>query len=202
MSDPLQEAKLGLSLKEISRSRTPAPDMGRQTGNTSRNGRLRALIDRLAWSIFGLLIATSVCSAGVLSPAELKKVEDLRPMFAGLMGDLVQTSRRTDISGLDADCIKSTIRDLVEISQELSSYEYLITIEKDLTDFGENNSPMRDVVKFAIDKSTNILASERKKLTQLPDQCARSPLASAKAQQALQVVDTTTGILGSIRARF
>jgi len=114
----------------------------------------------------------------------------------------VQTSRRTDISGLDADCIKSTIRDLVEISQELSSYEYLITIEKDLTDFGENNSPMRDVVKFAIDKSTNILASERKKLMQLPDQCARSPLASAKAQQALQVVDTTTGILGSIRARF
>jgi hypothetical protein len=118
-----------------------------------------------------------------------------------LMGDLVQTSRRTDISGVDADCIKSTIHDLIEISQELSSYEYLITIEKDLTDFGEN-SPMRDVVKFAIDKSTNILASERKKLTQLPDQCARSPLASTKTQQALQVVDTTAGVLGSIRSRF
>jgi hypothetical protein len=175
--------------------------MGWQAGNTSRNGRLRALVNRLAWNSVGLLIATNACLAGVLSPAELKKVEDLRPMFAGLMGDLVQTSRRTDISGLDADCIKSTIRDLVEISQELSSYEYLITIEKDLSDFGEN-SPMRDIVKFAIDKSTNILASERKKLTQVPDQCARSPLASAKTQQALQVVDTTAGILGSIRARF
>jgi hypothetical protein len=175
--------------------------MERQTGNASRNASLRGLVTRLAWNIFALLIATNVCSAGVLSPTELKKVEDLRPMFAGLMGDLVQTSRRTDISGLDADCIKSTIRDLVEISQELSSYEYLITIEKDLTDFGEN-SPMRDVVKFAIDKSTNILAGERKKLMHPPDQCARSPLASAKAQQALQVVDTTTGILGSIRARF
>jgi hypothetical protein len=175
--------------------------MERQTGNISRNATLRGLLTRLAWNILGLLIATKVCSAGVLSPAELKKVEDLRPMFAGLMGDLVQTSRRTDISGLDADCIKSTIRDLVEISQELSSYEYLITIEKDLTDFGEN-SPMRDVVKFAIDKSTNILAGERKKLMQPPDQCARSPLASAKAQQTLQVVDTTTGILGSIRSRF
>ena len=115
-------------------------------------------------------------------------------MFAGLMGDLVQTSRRTDISAVDADCIKSTIQDLVEISQELSSYEYLITIEKDLTDFGEN-SPMRDVVKFALDKSTNVLAGERKKLAQPSDQCARSPLGSAKAQQALQVVDTTAGIL-------
>jgi hypothetical protein len=122
-------------------------------------------------------------------------------MFAGLMGDLAQTSRRTDISAVDADCIKSTIQDLVEISQELSSYEYLITIEKDLTDFGEN-SPMRDVVKFALDKSTNVLAGERKKLAQPSDQCARSPLGSAKAQQALQVVDTTAGILASIRARF
>jgi hypothetical protein len=178
-----------------------APDMGRQTANASRNGRLRRLVNWLAWNCCGVLIATNWCLAGVLSQTDLKKVEDLRPMFAGLMGDLVQTSRRTDISGLDADCIKSTIQDLVEISQELSSYEYLITIEKDLTDFGEN-SPMRDIVKFAIDKSTNILASERKKLAQPPEQCTRSPLASAKAQQALQVVDTTAGILGSIRARF
>ncbi len=61
---------------------------------------------------------------------------------------------------------------------------------------------MRDVVKFALDKSTNVLAGERKKLAQPSDQCARSPLGSAKAQQALQVVDTTTGILASIRARF
>jgi hypothetical protein len=175
--------------------------MRRQTGNALRTGTFRALLNRLAWIGSGLLLATDVCLAGVLNQADLKRVEDLRPMFAGLMGDLVQTSRRPDISGVDADCIKSTIHDLIEISQELSSYEYLITIEKDLTDFGEN-SPMRDVVKFAIDKSTNILASERKKLTQLPDQCARSPLASTKTQQALQVVDTTAGVLGSIRSRF
>ena len=179
--------------------------MTRPTGNALRTGVLRALANRLAWNglgpFFGLLLAANVCLAGVLSPADLKKVEDLRPMFAGLMGDLVQTSRRPDISGVDADCIKSTIQDLVEISQELSSYEYLITIEKDLTDFGEN-SPMRDVVKFALDKSTNILASERKKLAEASDRCARSPLGSAKVQQALQVVDTTAGILGSIRSRF
>jgi hypothetical protein len=175
--------------------------MTRQMGNALRRGAFRALANRPAWNVLGLLLATNTCWAGVLSPADLKKVEDLRPLFAGLMGDLVQTSRRTDISGVDADCIKSTIQDLVEISQELSSYEYLITIEKDLTDFGEN-SPMRDVVKFALDKSTNVLAGERKKLAQTPDQCARSPLASAKAQQALQVVDTTAGVLGSIRSRF
>jgi hypothetical protein len=175
--------------------------MKRQTGNALRTGTLRSLANRLAWNGFGLLIATHACLAGVLSQAELTKVENLRPLFSALMGDLVQTSGRSDISAVESECIKSTIQNLMEISQELSSYEYLITIEKDLTDFGDN-SPMRDVVKFAIDKSTILLASERKKLVQTPDQCARSPLASAKTQQALQVMDTTAGILGSIRSRF
>jgi hypothetical protein len=159
----------------------------------------RAWTVRLAWPCLGLLIATNVCLAGVLSQTDLKRVEDLRPMFAGLMGDLVQTSKRPDISAVDTDCVKSTIH--VEISQELSSYECLITIEKELTSVSEND-PTRDVVKFAIDQSTSILASQRKKIAQLPDQCTRSALASAKSQQALQVVDTTAGILSSIRSRL
>ena len=161
----------------------------------------RALTVRLAWPCLGLLIATNVCLAGVLSQTDLKRVEDLRPMFAGLMGDLVQTSKRPDISAVDSDCVKSTIQNLVEISQELSCYEYLITIEMELTNVSDND-PTRDVVKFAIDQSTSILASQRKKIAQLPDQCTRSALASAKSQQALQVVDTTAGILSSIRSRL
>ncbi|MCS3727930.1 hypothetical protein [Bradyrhizobium betae] len=152
-----------------------------------------------------MLLAATMCVnaglAGVLSQADLKKVEDLRPMFAGLMGDLVQTAKRPDISAVDVDCVKSTMQNLVEISQELSSYEYLITIEKELTNVSEND-PTRDVVRFAIDQSTNILASQRRKIAQLPDQCTRSTLALAKSQQALQVVDTTAGILGSIRSRL
>ena len=91
--------------------------------------------------------------------------------------------------------------EFVEISQELSSFEYLITIEKELTNVSEND-PTRDVVKFAVEQSTNILTSQRKKIAQLPDQCAKSPLALSKAQQALQVVDATTGILSSIRSRL
>ena len=90
-------------------------------------------------------------SSGVLSESDFKKVEAIKPLFQNLMGDLVQTAKRTDISSGDADCITSTIRELLQISDELSSYEYLITIEKEMTDFGEN-SPMKGVVKFAIEK--------------------------------------------------
>ena len=140
-------------------------------------------------------------SSGVLTESDFKKVEDIKPLFQNLMGDLVQTSKRSDISSGDADCIKSTIRELLQISEELSSYEYLITIEKEMTDFGDN-SPMRDIVKFAIEKSNTILTSERKRLAQLSDQCTRFPLSFGKTQQALQFIDTTTNILNSIEARL
>ena len=148
-----------------------------------------------------LLLAPGASSGGVISDSDLQKVEQIKPLFLNLMGDLVQTSKRTDISSADAECVRSTIRELMQISDELSSYEYLITIEKDMTDFGDHN-PMQDVIKFAIDKSNAILISERKRLVQLSDQCTRFPVSSAKTQQALQFIDTTTGILQSIHPRL
>jgi hypothetical protein len=148
-----------------------------------------------------ILLAPGVCSGGVLTEGDLKKVEDIKPLFQNLMGDLVQTSKRSDISSGDADCVKSTIRELLQISEELSSYEYLITIEREMTDFGDNN-PMRGIVKFAAEKSNSILADERKRLAQLSDQCARYPLSVGKMQQALQFIDTTTNVLTSIQARL
>ena len=148
-----------------------------------------------------LLLAPGVCSSGVLSESDFKNVENIKPLFQNLMGDLVQTAKRSDISTADADCVNSTIRELLQISDELSSYEYLITIEKEMTDFGDNN-PMRGIVKFAIEKSNTILASERKRLAQLSEQCTRFPLSFGKTQQALQFIDTTTNILNSIQVRL
>jgi hypothetical protein len=148
-----------------------------------------------------VLFAPNVSRGGVLTESDLKNVEDIKPLFQNLMSDLVQTSKRPDISGGDADCIKSTIRELLQISEELSSYEYLITIEKDMSDFGDGN-PMQGVVKFAVEKSNTILAGERKRLAQLSDQCTRFPLSFGKTQQALQFIDTTTGILKSIQVRL
>lgn len=153
----------------------------------------------LAFAI--LLLAPNTSSGGVLSESEVRKVEGIKPLFQDLMGDLVQTSKRSDISGGDADCIMSAVRELLQISEELSSYEYLITIEKELTDFGDN-SPMQGIVKFAIEKSSSVLAGERKRLAQLSDRCSRSPLALAKIKQALQFVDTTTNLLDSIQLRL
>src|SRR4029078_12329276 len=121
---------------------------------------------------------------------DFKKVEAIKPLFQNLMGDLVQTLKRSDLSSADAECSTSTVRDVLQISEELSSYEYLITIEKEITDFGDN-SPVKGVVKFAIEKSKPILAEERRRLLQLSDRCSRFPLALGKTQQALQFIDTT-----------
>ena len=173
----------------------------RTTVFRSWSGACRAHVKSLGLGLAVLLLAPGVCSSSVLSESDFKKVEDIKPLFQNLMGDLVQTAKRSDISTGDADCVNSTIRELLQISDELSSYEYLITIEKEMTDFGDNN-PMRGIVKFAVEKTNTILASERTRLAQLSDQCARFPLSFGKTQQALQFIDTTTDVLNSIQARL
>jgi hypothetical protein len=170
-------------------------------GGRSIASLARGWIGSLALGVAMLVLAPDVSRSGVLSESDFKKVEAIKPLFQNLMGDLVQTSKRSDISSGDVDCVMSTIRELLQISEELSSYEYLITIEKEMTDFGDN-SPVKGVVKFAIEKSNTILAEERKRLVQLSDRCTRFPLAFGKTQQALQFIDTTTNLLNSIQVRL
>ena len=155
----------------------------------------------LAASLALGLFLPGVCCAGILSESDFRQAESLKPLFANLMSDLVETAKRPDVSSGDAGCINEIIREFLQISDELASYEYLITMEKDLTDFGDN-SPMRGIVKFAIDNTSTILTSQRKRLVQLSDQCTKYPLAQGKTQQAVTVIDKTTGILASIRARL
>src|SRR6185312_8663994 len=138
---------------------------------------------------------------GVLSEVDLQRVDALRPLFASLMSDLSQSARRSDLASGDVNCINATIQELLQISDELASYEYLIAMDKDIRGFDEKN-PMRDLVKFAADKSSSILIGERKRLVQLAEQCARFPVGLSKTQQAVQVIDTTTGILTAIRDRL
>ncbi|WFU45907.1 hypothetical protein QA640_44685 (plasmid) [Bradyrhizobium sp. CB82] len=170
-------------------------------GTTRFSFPARAHRKMLAASLGLGLFLTSVCCAGVLSESDFRQAESLRPLFANLMNDLVATAKRPDVSSGDADCVNSTIRELLQISDELVSYEYLITMEKDLTDFGDKN-PMRDIVKFAVDKSSTILISERRRLVQISERCTKYPLGQGKIEQAVTIIDTTTGILASIRARL
>jgi hypothetical protein len=115
-------------------ARQPMPE--RTIVIRSWTGACRALIKSLGLGLAMLWLAPGVCSSGVLSERDFKNVENIKPLFQNLMGDLVQTAKRSDISTGDADCVNSTIRELLQISDELSSYEYLITIEKEMTDFG------------------------------------------------------------------
>jgi hypothetical protein len=171
---------------------------GTSPGRRPRTGAAIAVAG-LGLSI--LLSASQAASGGVLSENDLKRVESIKPLFQSLMIDLVETTKRPDLSGADADCIKSAITELTQISGELSSYEYLMTIEKDMTDFGENN-PMKGVVKYAVEKTNTILTTERKRLAELSDRCASYPLSFGKTQQTLRVIDSTTTILNSIQSRL
>jgi hypothetical protein len=147
------------------------------------------------------LLSAGNSAAGVLSETDLTQAESLKPLFTNLMTDLVETAKRPDVASGDVGCINSTIRELLQISDELASYEYLITMQKDLTEVGDDNAT-RGIVKFAVDKTSSILSNERKRLVALSEQCARYPVGLGKAQEALKVIDATTGILNSIRERL
>lgn len=164
-------------------------------------GRCRAWTRSLPLGVVMLVLAPVVSVGGVLTESDFRKVETIKPLFQNLMGDLVQTLKRPELSTGDADCINSTVRELLQISEELSSYEYLITIEKEIADDGDR-SPVKGVVKFAIEKSNTILIEERKRLVQLSERCSRFPLALGKTQAAVQFIDTTTNLLDSIQKRL
>lgn len=161
----------------------------------------RGLEGLLRLALVVALLLPAVSHGGVLSEADMKKVDALKPLFATLMGDLAQSARRSDLAPGDLNCINATIQEFLQISDELASYEYLIAMDRDISGFDEKN-PMRDLVKFAADKSSSILIGERKRLVQLSEQCARFPVGATKTQQALQVIDTTNAILTSIRDRL
>ena len=62
--------------------------------------RLLARVEYLgpvALACLVVLLGATAGGAGVLSQGDSQKVQELKPMFLNLMGDLVQTSKRTDM---------------------------------------------------------------------------------------------------------
>src|SRR6516225_4394556 len=108
---------------------------------------------RASAGIAALLLATSlappVVHARVLSDADLDRIASIKKLSADVIADITMTSRRPDLSQADGDCVKSTLRSLMQIAGELQSYEYLITIESQLKDIGDDNS-IRGILRFAV----------------------------------------------------
>jgi hypothetical protein len=151
--------------------------------------------------LFGMTMAQFPANARVLSDADLDRISSVKKMSTDVMTDIVMMSRRPDLSQADSDCVKSTLRSLTQIADELQSYEYLITIESQLKDFDDDNA-VRGVLRFAVENALKILETERKHLGEISDQCARNPISADKARQATQFIDSTVSVLKSLQPRL
>lgn len=164
-----------------------------------------ASLARTVAAMGALLLATTVAqfsaNARVLSDADLDNISSVRKLSIGVMTDITMLSRRPDLSQVDSDCVKSTLRSLTQIAGELQSYEYLITIESELKNFDDDNA-LRGVLRFAVDNALKILEAERKHLVEISDQCARSPISADKAKQATQFIESTQSVLKSLQPRL
>ncbi len=162
--------------------------------------RSRRLLPAIAASLV-LAVMQHAAEARVLSDADLEKISSVKQLSTDVMTDITMISRRPDLSQTDGECIRSTLRSLTQIAGELQSYEYLITIESQLKDFDDDNA-LRSVLRFAVDNALKILETERRRLTDVSDQCARSPLSVDKTRQAKQFIESTQAILRSLQPRL
>jgi hypothetical protein len=139
--------------------------------------------------------------ARVLEDADLAQIGRIRSSFIEVMTDVSQSAQRTDLPSGDSECIKATMGALMQISQELGSYQYLMTIEGQLNDFGDDNT-LRNIVRFAVENALKILDAERRKMGELSEQCARFPFSAGKTRQAIQFIEGTAAILRSVQPRL
>jgi hypothetical protein len=160
---------------------------------------------RAAAAVAAVLLATTEAqfsaNARVLGDADLDRISSVRTLSTEVMTDITMLSRRPDLSPADSECVKSTLRSLMQIAGELQSYEYLITIESELKDFDDDNA-IRGVLRFAVENALKILETERRRLIEIPDQCARSPISADKARQATHFIESTQSVLKSLQPRL
>jgi hypothetical protein len=140
-------------------------------------------------------------SAGVLEESDLSRIARIKPSFIEVMTDVHQSAQRPDLSRGDGECIKATLQGLMQISEELRTYEHLITIEGELTDFGDDRT-LRSVVRFAVENALKVLENERRRLGDLAEQCSRYPFSASKTKQAMQFIEGTVAILRSLQPRL
>ena len=146
-------------------------------------------------------LSLQTVEARVLTGDELERIATIRTSFTRLLMEIAQVAKRPDLSDAENECVNSVFRELMQTSEELGSYEYLITIETELTDVGDDAS-MKGVLKFAVDKALDVLETERKRLGDVSEQCPRNSPSAGKAQQAIGLVLGTVGILKSIQPRL
>jgi hypothetical protein len=164
--------------------------------------RMAAALLRAGLPAAGLLAASlSLAPAKVLDENDLSRIARIKPSFVQVMTDVSQSAQRQDLSQADGECIRSTLQGLMQISEELRTYENLITIEGELTDFGDDRT-LRGILRFAVDNALKVLENERKRMGDLSEQCSRHPLSAGKTRQAIQFIEGTTAILRSLQPRL
>ena len=147
------------------------------------------------------VVAEFRAGAACSTTSDLARIARIKPSFIEVMTDVSQSAQRPDLSKADGECIKSTLQALMQISEELRTYENLITIEGELNDFGDDQT-LRSVVRFAVENALKVLDNERRRMGELSEQCSRYPLSAGKTRQAIQFIEGTAAILRSLQPRL
>ena len=169
-------------------------------GSYARGSAFAARLTAITLSLMAIASSSTLVESRMLDEKDWQRLSEINVTFMKLTDDLAQSSKRQDISRDESDCLRFTWQELSQTSQELSSYQYLIEIANE-TDDAHVDETIRSVMRFAIDKTIEVLASERRRLAQPSDQCLRFSASVGLSQRAVQLMDATAAALRSIRPR-
>ena len=119
--------------------------------------RVRATALRLPGLVISILLVAVALQHGVaarvLEQDDLTRIARMNTLFLEVLTDVSQSAQRTDLASGDSECVRSTLRALTQIAEELRSYSYLMTIEGELT--GDDHT-LRGVVRFAVENALQV----------------------------------------------
>jgi hypothetical protein len=177
------------------------PTAGTRTDVFPKSRCLRGLVLQIGLALVLACLSPPPAESRILQQEDVERISSIKANFITIMVDLNQALRNPDLSGADRDCIDTIRQDLIYIGEELSGYENLMKIESELNEFSDDRV-MGDVVRFAMTRALDVLDTQRRRLRQPPDQCARLPASQGKAQSALQIIEVTVATLEGVRTRL
>lgn len=192
---------IGRSRSRFVRERSPDRRSNRERADRAGLGlsarTIRGLVAALSLNLCCSLPATS----RVLDQQDIERISSIRSNFVAIMSELSQTSRAQEASIADRECIDTIRQDLTHVGQELSGYENLMKIEGELTDVGDDGENV-EFVRFALVRALEVLDSQRERLRQPPDHCARLPVSAGRTQSVLRIVESTIAALEGVLVRL
>jgi hypothetical protein len=147
-----------------------------------------------------LLFTSQPAIANTLTRADVDTAHVINQTLAQALVDII-TAEKAMQGGTSAECVKEIRNALLTIQSNAQTLTYLITIGRHMRD-ELDEAKVKEVTKIATEAILTEFKTIREWVNHSSGVCSKYPLAVAKAQQTLQILDRVSSFVRSISGRL